>query len=278
MTEDRVPVHMLVRTRTLLVTVIGFAGAAFVTSFAAVTGQAGAIEAAVRAALAGGVALLVLCAAVAGHAALRLPGARERRLWGAVFAAELLVAGGSLLRAGSFLYARSELSGRAGEGVYTAGLLILMGTAVVLPTRHAGPAKLAGPLAASLVVAAALGAVFWVLAGSGMAQAVNARDTSMGPGRLLGFMALMLLLAAVVVFSALGALVTRSSADAVPLLFLSAGLASVLAGDLSWLYRMSHACWVPGTFGDFVHLAGHVLVATAALVAADIAAAEPLTR
>jgi hypothetical protein len=63
-----------------------------------------------------------------------------------------------------------------------------------------------------------------------------------------------------------------------PWVVFAVGMLATSVGDLMWIWQNTVTAWSPGAMGDFAHITGHVLVAVAALTAADAERAGPLER
>lgn len=271
MNESRVPAHRFASARTLFVAVTGFGAAALVTSFSVLSVDS--VDAAIRVAVIGGTSVLGISSLVVAVCTTRLPTGDDKLPWVLIALALALTTAGSALRASAFLTDWRGISAGTAEGVYAIGLVVLMVAAVVWPLRHRRGVSLAVAFALALALTAGLSAVTWFWFGAGMIRAAF-EGGLIEPARLRQLLGLMVVMTAVAAFSATSARALRDEPRSGPQIMVAAAVFAVVAGDVYWLSRMTGGGWAPGSFGDFVHLAGHVLLATAASLALDIGLAE----
>jgi hypothetical protein len=254
--------------RTLLIAVVGVAGAALVTSAAAL--NVGSDRQAVATAIYGASALVGLSAIICWGATALMRGARRRLFWAAISLGVTLTALGGFIRGLKGIEQMTPVGTSIGDFIYAAGFILLIALAVTAPIVMRSVEDLAWPATEALAFSMILLGLLAVLVRGQVASAMAVYGT----GRLLAAVAVVFVAVVAGVFL-LAALVRSMGHSAVaPLIFFGAGLLLMAASDLAWLYDLIDGLWYAGSLVDFAHIVAHVLIAAGASAALDVESAE----
>lgn len=255
-------------TRTLLVAVIGTAGAALVTSAAAL--NVGSDTQAVAIAIYGASALVGLSAALCWWATALMKGARRRLFWAAISLGLTLTAGGGFIRGMNGIETMTPVGTSAGDYVYAIGFLALIVLAVAAPIMMRSVEDFAWPATEAIAFSMVLLGLLAVLTRGQIATAV----TVYGGTRLFAAVAVVFTAVVAGVFLLAALVRSRGHAAIAPWVFFGAGLLLMAGSDLAWLYDLVDGLWYAGSLVDFAHIVAHVLIAAGASAALDVDSAE----
>jgi len=248
-------------TRTIFVAVSGLGSAALVTSISALS--VGSDGTAVVVAVVGGTVVLGVAALITIVCALRMSKTDDQAAWAAIGVALALTTGASGLRAGQMLAGSSFIRAGVAEVTYIAGATLLLIALVGWPLRYRGSVRLATVAAEAVVATVAILGLAWTFVGRAILESAGEYG-GIGPNQAAQFLAFLAVLGLGAVFTFVSAVNLRRVTPLGSWALLALAAALIVTGDAAWLADVTDASWMPGSLGDFVHIAGHVLVAVGA--------------
>ncbi len=262
-------------TRTIFFAVAGLGSAALVTSVSALNVHSDSTAVAV--AVVGGTALLGLSALTTLLLAFRMGSRADAAPWVAAGLSLVLTAVASGLRAGQMLAGGTFTLPGGPELTYMTGMVVMGGVLVAWPLRYREAMRTPAVMLESAVATLAVVALVWFTAGVSILESAKTYG-GIEPGQAISFLAFLALFSATAVFTFVSAVNLRTETSIGSWMALFAAAVLVVAGDLAWLGDVTDTSWLPGSLGDFVHIAGHVMVAVGASLRLDSVRAQRLSQ
>lgn len=252
--------------RTIFFAVAGLGSAALVTSVSALNVHSDSTAVAV--AVVGGTALLGLSALATMLLALQMGSRADAAPWVAAGLSLVLTAAASGLRAGQMLTGGDFRLPGGPEFTYMTGMVVMGGVLVAWPLRYRRAMRTPAVTLESAVATLVVATLVWFTAGVPILESAKTYG-GIEPGQAVSFLAFLALFGSTAVFTFVSAVNLRTETPIGPWMALFAAAVLVVAGDLSWLGDVTDTSWLPGSLGDFVHIAGHVMVAVGASLRLD---------